>query len=122
MDNNLNYMAQTRQEIQERYYKKNKVRVLKRGKEWRINNPQRIKNIRLKTRYGISLLDYERMFNEQNGLCKICRKSKKLLVDHNHKNKKVRGLLCHQCNYALGFLDDNVLLLKSALNYIKLYV
>lgn len=42
-----------------------------------------------------------------------------LVVDHDHTTGKVRGLLCHNCNRALGLLQDNKSYLQSAINYLK---
>lgn len=88
----------------------------------------RMKDYDLKKNYGIDLNEYERMFTEQNGCCKICnihisktslKHKKNLCVDHNHKTNKIRGLLCDKCNRGLGlFCDDENILLK-AMNYLK---
>ena len=71
------------------------------------------------------------MLEGQNGVCAICslRETRKLRgkitalsVDHNHRTKKIRGLLCHKCNLALGFLSVDKhgdKLLQSAINYVK---
>ena len=53
----------------------------------------------LKHKYGLTLQDYNQMFDRQKGCCDICRRhqsefSKALAVDHNHETGKVRGLLC----------------------------
>ncbi len=49
------------------------------------------------------------MIEEQNGVCKICKNdrnpSKNLAVDHDHISKKIRGLLCLQCNTKLGWFE-----------------
>lgn len=76
----------------------------------------------LKSKYGMTLEDYSRMFDRQGGLCAICLKpekqSKLLAVDHNHKNGKVRGLLCSVCNTAIGKLEDDPKRLQRAIDYI----
>ena len=64
----------------------------------------------LKKLYGITVKDYDRMFEEQNGVCWICGKAETtnsgtLHVDHNEESGKVRGLLCGRCNRAIGLLD-----------------
>ncbi|KKM39575.1 hypothetical protein LCGC14_1564110 [marine sediment metagenome] len=61
----------------------------------------------LKKRYRLSLSEFELMRKKQRGKCMICgmRPALNLCVDHNHKTGKVRGLLCHPCNLALGRLE-----------------
>lgn len=82
------------------------------------------KDWRLQRTYGITLEDYDRMMEEQGGVCKICRKPSTrpnrfpLNVDHCHKTGKVRGLLCIPCNRALGFID-NVKWRRAAVAYLK---
>ena len=52
-------------------------------------------------KYGITIADYDRMLEEQGGVCKLCGRppaKRRLHVDHNHKTKRVRGLLCFRCN------------------------
>ena len=44
--------------------------------------------------------------------------NKRLYIDHDHETGKVRGLLCLQCNTALGLLKDNPKVLKKALKYL----
>lgn len=39
-------------------------------------------------------------------------------VDHCHDTGRVRGMLCHGCNTALGKLGDNVAGLRRALEYL----
>lgn len=43
----------------------------------------------------------------------------KLVVDHCHDTGKIRGLLCHNCNRALGLLKDSVHTLESAIDYLE---
>ena len=70
-------------------------------------------------RYGITSKDYDQMLDKQNKSCAICKESGiKLLVDHCHKNKNVRGLLCHNCNILLGNAKDSPEILRAALAYL----
>lgn len=98
--------------------------------QWKLKNPEKMKiitdrraakikndpNHKLKTRestlkrnYGITLKDYDNMLNAQNGGCAICDRKpnpgKNLHIDHCHATGRVRGLLCHQCNWFLGTVD-----------------
>ena len=64
------------------------------------------------------------MFESQNGKCKICGihqdvLSKKLVIDHDHNTSIIRGLLCDKCNRGLGHFNDNIDVLKIALNYLE---
>jgi len=68
---------------------------------------------------------------KQKNLCAICGLPetdyqqygvKNLAIDHNHRTKKVRGLLCSKCNRALGLLNvDNlgILNLQMAIKYLQ---
>ena len=79
---------------------------------------QRISRIRS---YGISVEEYDRMFEEQNGGCYICGEaptSRALDIDHCHTSGKVRGLLCSNHNRALGLLGDNPDLLLKSVEYL----
>lgn len=58
--------------------------------------------------YGISLSQRNRILEEQSWLCKICgHSSKKFCVDHCHKLKKFRGIICDNCNKAIGHIRDD---------------
>jgi hypothetical protein len=58
-------------------------------------------------KYRITREQYEWIREKQNGSCAICGRRKRLVIDHCHKNGKVRGLLCSACNSAVGLLRDN---------------
>jgi hypothetical protein len=90
------------------------------------------KNIRLENAYGITYLDYLRIFEEQRGLCAICKEPEtgihnrgkstvdlSLAVDHCHDTGEVRGLLCHKCNKGIGLLGDSEEGLLKALSYLR---
>lgn len=60
--------------------------------------------------YGIREADYDAMLISQGGGCAICSwrpqpGQHRLHVDHDHKNKRVRGLLCYRCNSSLAIID-----------------
>ncbi len=86
------------------------------------------KNTRLQRMYGITASDFDRMFEEQGGLCAIChlpetqlgrgRRPRTLCVDHNAETGQVRGLLCAKCNLAIGNLREDPALFTRAVEYI----
>jgi len=81
----------------------------------------------LKHKYSITPEDYDKILEGQGGSCKICRADNNLprkyfTVDHCHETLKVRGLLCHRCNRALGIWKDDVSLLQSAIKYLSGYI
>lgn len=82
------------------------------------------RNQQLKSLYGITLADYERMMGEQECRCRICFRPaaecphKKLHVDHCHETKIVRGLLCAQCNTLLGLAGHSARVLTNAIAYL----
>lgn len=64
----------------------------------------------------------------QNFVCAICHgddfamndcHSGVLVVDHDHETGKVRGLVCHNCNRALGLLHDDVDNFRRAISYLE---
>ncbi len=81
------------------------------------------KNTQLKSNYGITIDEYEKLLDKQNGCCAICGRpdnGKRLMcVDHCHSTGEVRGLLCNNCNLGLGNFIDNVELLENAVKYLK---
>jgi len=76
------------------------------------------RNYHLRRRYGITVEDYDRMFAEQGGVCAICREAKAEHVDHCHRTRRVRGLLCFNCNGALGQFRDRPDLMVRAVAYL----
>ena len=84
--------------------------------------PCRTKRKREKV-YMMTAREYQWLIHRQEGRCAICGTAppldKPLCVDHCHKTGKIRGLLCHSCNMAIGQLKDNWRVLKSAYKYLK---
>lgn len=73
----------------------------------------------LRSRYKLSLAEFDAMVEEQEGRCKICGDAhKKLNVDHDHKTGEVRGLLCPRCNSALGLAGDGLRSIKALIDYV----
>lgn len=70
--------------------------------------------------YGLEPDARQRLLDEQGGGCAICgTKSERLLVDHDHETRTVRGLLCLNCNTGLGMVSDNTARLRALLSYLE---
>jgi len=77
----------------------------------------------IKRNYGMRREDYEKMLKNQKGVCLICgnknKKKRRLCVDHCHNTGEIRGLLCADCNLALGKVNDDVKILNKMIKYLK---
>ena len=78
---------------------------------------------KLKKYYGISLKEYNEIFNRQKGCCAICGKHQqdikgKFHVDHKHDTGKVRGLLCVNCNILIGYAKEKPTILLNVVGYL----
>ena len=96
---------------------------------WRKNmEPTKKKEVgrknKLKQSYGITIEQYNEMLKAQNHKCAICEKDEtevsrnRLFVDHCHTTGDVRGLLCLNCNTAIGHLKDSVETALKAASYL----
>ena len=118
------------------YYRKHSDKISKAAKQWQLNNPKKCKKIgrtwRLKHHYGLTLEQYDTIFQKQEGKCLICTRHQSelptvLVVDHDHNccagdkscGKCIRGLLCDGCNRGIGGFEDNIEALQNATVYLK---
>jgi hypothetical protein len=90
-------------------------------RKWLSGNKGYRREERLKQVYKLSLQDYEAMVAQQGGVCRICKTkpARPLFVDHCHASGRVRGLLCHPCNAALGFMRDDPVIAAAATDYLR---
>ena len=76
----------------------------------------------MKRKYGITIADYDRLFDEQQGVCAICGQprpgERTLHIDHDHETGVIRGLLCFRCNNALGDVREEYELFQRAADYL----
>ena len=101
--------------------KKPEVKLEKNKKYLR--DKDKTRNTKLLRDFGISLIEYEKMLENQDYKCYICGKTieenkKALAVDHCHKTGKVRDLLCSSCNICIGFIEKNNLDCNNINNYL----
>lgn len=84
------------------------------------------KDNKLKRAYGISYQEYLYILEAQEGKCAICGttdtgKRKAFAVDHCHTCSEVRGLLCSNCNTAIGSLKEDLDIMQRAMDYVKFH-
>ena len=83
------------------------------------------RDYKLRSRYGITLAEYNDMLVRQQSTCAICKKptssfKKHLAVDHNHETGYCRGLLCTFCNTRLlKYLRDNKKVTQNLIMYLQ---
>lgn len=113
-------------------YAENREKMLENFKEYQkkldpaLRDQYRRKSM-LKIQYNMTLKEYEQLFESQAGKCAICKLHQDELnhtlhVDHCHKNGKIRGLLCRNCNQGLGKFFDNKEIVENLLHYLQYHV
>lgn len=102
-----------------------------RVREWSRRNVLRVRA----SRHGMTVEQYQALYDSQSGRCAICgRADKRLVIDHWHGHgcervntsggtthcaECVRGLLCGTCNTFIGHAFDDPLLLRRAIAYLE---
>lgn len=91
-------------------------------------NRTRVRERHLENAYGLTLQEYDDMFDAQSGVCAICSRPERrvvgnapptLCVDHCHATGAIRALLCHACNSMLGRVGDDPAILLAAAEYLE---
>jgi hypothetical protein len=96
-------------------------------RECQVNSPAPRTRSQTLRRYGLTVESYQELEDRQGNACAICRKPggtaghERLYVDHCHETGNVRGLLCMNCNSAVGHFRDDAALLRSAADYLDRY-
>ena len=124
---NSNRVATSRQttDYYKSYYINNREVVLDKSAKIYKANPSIVKDRYLKAHYGITLVEYNAMLDNQHNVCAICGRPEKtgrmLSVDHDHATGAIRGLLCNACNTSLGNVNDNITILQNMIMYLEKY-
>lgn len=95
--------------------------------EDRKKDPERFKqyerNSKLNTSYGLTSEVFDLLLKHQGNGCAICGTNdwgpRRPHIDHDHTTNKLRGILCHSCNTALGLFKDNAEILQKAIEYLN---
>ncbi len=127
---------------QRAYYLRNQEKLKARSKAYNASNKEKIKARKqryrkhhakesrakqrtweLKYNYGLTPEGWQRLFESNGKKCMICGRSdfgkRGPQIDHCHATNRVRGILCHLCNMAIGLLNDDIAVLESAVKYLK---
>lgn len=114
-----------------RSFKSNPEKWKRWRRRWNKINPDKVANQKWRdqgilngTGQLFTMADFTRLFDEQNGRCKICSlhqddHKRALFVDHCHSTGVARGLLCNSCNKMLGDAKDRVDILENAVQYLR---
>ena len=108
---------------------------------WKVAHPEHVKTYQqgyyrankadkrdrdLRRKYHITAAEYDAMLAAQGGHCAICPATEAggngvfhVDHDHDHETGRVRGLLCHACNTALGLFKESADLLAAAMVYLR---
>lgn len=113
--------------IRKEAYQADPGKVIARVTKYRTENPEKIRDTKLKQTYGVGTDWFEAKAAEQNYTCACCHKSEStiwrgkpiaLSVDHHHESGEPRGLLCMRCNRALGLLDEDTETMARMIVYV----
>lgn len=97
------------------------------NKRYKKNHPEKTalqkRKDALKSKYGITIEIFNHMVFKQSNCCKSCGNeflnTKSMHIDHCHDTMKVRGILCVNCNVALGYAKNSIERLKSLIIYLQ---
>lgn len=110
------------------WYERNREKELARLARRKVTKAPQDAASHLMRKYGITPAEYDVMLEAQGGVCAIChgppngRWKNKFHVDHDHKTKKVRGLLCFRCNTMIGAALELASILEAAAAYLRTHV
>ena len=103
-----------------KYQQMNREKCRALCREYYQKNKEKIRCIRLKYFYGLSPEDFQKLHENQNGLCPICKLSlgSDMHIDHDHTTNKVRGILHQNCNLFLGKFEKRMVHLTNIMHYL----
>ena len=113
----------TQQECTVRWLAKNPNAQNESSARWRAKNPNYMKDRHRLKRYGLTWKAYDEMLIRQQHRCLGCHEGltqESVVVDHDHITNRIRGLLCRNCNWALGNVGDNRSRLYQLAAYLEL--
>lgn len=119
-------MACKNTEYVKAWQKRNPEKVKENEKNRKPRHPDSNRAYKYKTIHNLTIEEYDKIFEKQEGCCAICLKhqnnfKRHLSIDHNHITNINRALLCHNCNLGLGQFKDSIELLRRAALYLEEY-
>jgi Autographiviridae endonuclease VII len=128
-----------RQARHQRQYLAHRRKILTRNREWAMRNPERLKSYQkewarlnkerrrpsyIARKYGLTADRLSLLLDRQGNACAVCGSKenwggRRLTIDHCHRTKAVRGLLCNNCNVAIGLINDNPDVAKKMAEYLR---
>ena len=87
-------------------------------RKYKAKRKEKYKDQRYRYNYGLTLKEVNERITELDSKCEICGKQRKLVVDHDHETKELRGMLCYYCNTSLALVENH---LQEVLAYLTKY-
>lgn len=72
-------------------------------------------------KFKLSEAEYEQYFIDAGYKCGCCHTTsdkRRLCLDHCHDTGRIRGVLCSNCNTALGLVHENIETLRNLIKYV----
>ena len=106
-----------------RTYKSGKVKLQPKCKSCQNSRRAKYYKPHENIRRSLNISDeyYTTLLKRCEGRCEVCnRPIDKLCIDHCHSTNKVRGVLCNNCNTALGLVGDSKETLTKLIQWLEL--
>ncbi len=117
-------MSKYNSDYQKKYRAAHREKMRAYQRKWMKAHPEISRRNALKRLYGITVEQWEVLFDRQERMCAVCTLDEsdykgKWYTDHNHRTGKVRGIVCVRCNQVIGALEDPAVSLAQ--DYITRY-
>ena len=101
-------------------YLEERAKINLKARKYRASRPKKnYSRINKLKSCGVTEEWYNETMKKQDNKCFICGSPDRLCIDHDHSTGKARGILCNNCNSAIGFFRDNPKFMKNGINYLK---
>lgn len=109
-----------------KYRAANRERYNAKAQAWKKANPEKVRAINRKFNFDVTQEEWDAQFQAQDECCAICKTDhpgtdRHWATDHDHVTGRLRGILCHPCNKALGHVQDRPEVLRAAADYLDVF-